>query len=156
ASRTSSGWQTKYVGINVGFPPEQGPFASLPLEESSNLSSLAFGGPQICAPCFSDGKTGIPVHRAGGSLVQGTAGKLDPGPRLTPDGYIGRRLSADGTHFVFGSTSQFETDGNSNGDVSIYDRNLNTGVTHVVSKAPNGSNLACLQGAGSCHSPGNP
>jgi hypothetical protein len=154
ASRTSNGWQTRYVGIDVGFPPEQGPFASPSLEESSDLSSLAFGGPQLCHPCFADGKTGVPVHRSDGSLVQGMAGSLDPGPAAAPDGYVGRRLSADGTHLVFGSASQFEPDGNSNGDVSIYDRNLSAGVTHVVSKAPNGSNLVCLQGAGACHSPG--
>jgi hypothetical protein len=71
-----------------------------------------------------------------------------------PDGYVARQLSADGTHLVFGSASKFEPDGNSNGDVSIYDRNLATGVTHVVSKSPAGGNLPCLQGAGSCHSPG--
>ena len=42
--------------------------------------------------------------------------------------------SANGEHFVFGSTSRFTEDGNSNGDVSIYDRNLRTDETHVVSK----------------------
>ena len=59
-----------------------------------------------------------------------------PQPAAEPAGFVGKRLSADGSHFVFGSTSQFEPDGNDNGDVSIYDRNLNTGETHVVSKTP--------------------
>ena len=65
-------------------------------------------------------------------------------------------MSADGSHLLFGSTGQFEPDGNDDtGDVSIYDRNLTTGVTQVVSKTPAGDNLPCLQGSGSCHSPGN-
>lgn len=154
AKRSSDGWHTRYVGINVGEPPAQGPFASTPSEESAGLSTLAFGGPHLCEPCFADGTTGIPVRRSDGSLVQGMAGSVDPGAGARPDGYIGRQLSADGSHLIFGSTSKFEPDGNSNGDVSIYDRNLDTGQTHVVSKGTGGSNLSCLQGAGSCHSPG--
>ena len=71
------------------------------------------------------------------------AGALDPGPAAAPDGYIGRRLSADGTHLIFGSTSAFEPGAATGGDVSIYDRNLVTGVTHVVSKTPGGANLPC-------------
>ena len=34
-------------------------------------------------------------------------------PSAKPAGFIGKHLSADGTHFVFGSTSQFEPDGDS-------------------------------------------
>ena len=82
------------------------------------------------------------------------AGALDPGPSAEPDGYVGRRLSADGTHLVFGSTSAFEQGAAGGGDVSIYDRDLVNGVTHVVSKAPGGADLTCLQGAGNCHGPG--
>ena len=64
-------------------------------------------------------------------------------------------MSADGNHLVFGSTSQFEEDGNDEtGDVSIYERDLVTGDTQVVSTTPAGTNLPCLQGAGACHSPG--
>ena len=68
------------------------------------------------------------------------AGSLDPGPTAKPAGYIGKHLSADGSHFVFGSKSKFEPDGNE-GEVSIYDRNLNTDETHVVSKTPNGPTM---------------
>ena len=64
-----------------------------------------------------------------------------PHPDATAAGFIASPLSADGSHFVFGSTSQFETDGNNNGDVSIYDRNLNTGETHVVSKTTGGATM---------------
>jgi hypothetical protein len=73
-------------------------------------------------------------------------GSVDPGPAAAPAGYVRKELSADGNHLVFGSASKFEPDGNSNGDVSIYDRNLSTGVTHVVSKNSDGSGT--MTGAG--------
>jgi hypothetical protein len=155
ATRGADGWSTEYAGIAVGGPPPQDPFGSEPLEESDDLSTFVFGGPEICSPCFDDGKTGLPYRRDGGPLTQGMAGTQDPGPAAEPDGYIGRRLSADGSHLIFGSVSAFEEDANTNGDVSIYDRNLVTGVTKVVSKTPAGANLPCLQGAGSCHGPAN-
>ena len=47
-----------------------------------------------------------------GSLVQGMAGSIDPGPPVHGRGFVGKHLSADGSHLVFGSTSQFEPDGN--------------------------------------------
>lgn len=156
ATRTSGGWTTTYAGIAVGDPPYQEPFASMPLEESEDLSTFVFGGPEICDPCFEDGKTGLPVRRNGGPLTQGMAGSLDPGPSSEPDGYIARPLSGDGTHLIFGSASAFEPGASTTGDVTLYDRNLLTGTTHVVSKAPAGTNLACLQGAGNCHGPANP
>ena len=155
ATRTPDGWSTHYAGIAVGTPPFQPPFASTPIEESEDLSTLVFGGEDICKPCFADGKTGLPFRRDEGPLSQGMAGAVDPGPSVAPDGNAGRMLSADGTHLVFGSTAMFETDAASTGDVSIYDRNLVTGSTHVVSKTPGGTNLPCLQGVGACHSPGN-
>lgn len=154
ATRTADGWSTTYAGIAVGDVPYQEPFGSRPLDESDDLSTFVFGGPETCSPCFEDGKSGLPVRRDGGPLTQGMAGDLDPGPSAEPDGYIARRLSADGTHLIFGSASAFESDAAGNGDVSIYDRNLLTGATHVVSKTPAGANLPCLQGAGSCHAPG--
>src|SRR5262249_11240224 len=105
--RTPTGWETRYVGIDVGGPPAQGPFSSSPAAESADLSTFAFEGPGICSPCFADGKTGVPVRRADGAMVQGMAGSFDPGPEASPDGYIGRHLSADGSHLVFGSASKF-------------------------------------------------
>ena len=91
--------------------------------------------PSICSPCFADGSTGEPVHLPDGELIQGMAGSEDPGPTAKPDGYIAKHLSANGEHFVFGSTSKFEPGGNE-GELSIYDRNLTTDETHVVSKTP--------------------
>lgn len=155
ATRTTDGWSTRYAGIAVGGPPYQDPFASTPLEESEDLSTVAFGGEDICDPCFGDGSTGIPLRRGGAALAQGMAGTLDPGPSAAQDGFIGRRLSADGTHLIFGSTSAFEPDAATGGDLSIYSRDLVSGTTQVVSKTPSGESLPCLQGAGACHSPDN-
>jgi len=155
ATRTENGWVTSYVGIPSNGTPSTSPFASALAEADPYLDTFAFAGADLCSPCFEGGGTGIPMHMPDGSLVQGMAGSLDPGPSAKQDGYIARYFSGDGSHFVFGSTSQFEPDGyKSTGDVSIYDRNLKTGETHVVSKSPEGNNLACLQGAGNCHSPG--
>ena len=145
ATRGAGGWTTTYVGIPADGPPATAPFGSPLAQASEGLSTFAFGGNNICTPCFADGKTGIPVRLPGGGLVQGMAGSLDPGPTATPAGYIGRELSADGTHLVFGSTSKFEPDANSAGDVTIYDRDLVSGITHVVSKTVGG---ATMTGAG--------
>jgi hypothetical protein len=139
ATRGSDGWTTKYVGIPADGTPSTEAFGSALLEADSSLDTFAFGG-SICSPCFGDGSTGIPVHTPGGALVQGMKGSIAQ-PGAVPAGYVGHSLSADGRHLVFGSTSQFEPDGNSNGDVSIYDRDLTAGVTHVVSKTPGGATM---------------
>ena len=113
------------------------PFASPLLAADAGLDTFAFGGAGICSPCFADGSIGIPLHLPSGDLVQGMAGPEEPGPAAKPDGYVAKHLSADGTHLVFGSTSLFAPGGNDDsGDVSIYDRNLNSGETHVVSNRP--------------------
>jgi hypothetical protein len=144
ATRSPDGWKTRYVGIAADGTPSTVPFSSTLSEADAGLGTFAFGGSQICSPCFPDGSTGNPIRLANGQLVQGMAGSI-PQPGAKPAGFVGKHLSADGAHFVFGSTSKFESDGNSNGDVSIYDRNLNAGVTHVVSKTPAG---ATMTGAG--------
>jgi len=136
ATRGKEGWSTSYVGIPASTTPSKLPFASTLGEADPVLDAFAFAGEGICSPCFEDGSSGTPIHLPTGELIQGMAGSLNPGPSAKPTGYIGKHFSADGTHFVFGSTSQFEPDGNNNGDVSIYDRNLSTGQTHVVSKTP--------------------
>ena len=126
-------------------PLRHGPFASTLAEADPSLDTFAFGGPDICSPCFADGSTGDPVHLPDGRLVQGMVGLDRPRPRGN------RRASSAGTSpptaptSSSAPTSQFEPDGNNNGDVSIYDRNLNSGRTHVVSKTPAG---ATMTGAG--------
>ena len=65
-----------------------------------------------------------------------------------PGGRIVKRFSADGSHFLFGSTAKFETDANSNGtDTTIYDRDLDADTTQVVSKLPNGNTIANGRGS---------
>ncbi len=155
ATRTEAGWTTSYVGLAADNPYATEPFSSTLAEANSVLNTFAFGGGGLCSPCFADGSTGIPVRESDGSLVQGMAGS-QPQPGATQDGLVKRHFSDDGTHFVFSSTSPFEPGGNADtGDVSIYDRNLQTGTTQVVSKDAGDANLTCAQGAGSCHLPGN-
>jgi len=155
ATRTDDGWTTKYVGVPANGTPSTAPFASTLLAADEGFEAFAFGGAEICEPCFADGTGGIPIRGRDSKLVQGMAGSLSPVAGAKPDGLIKASISADGSHLVFGSTSQFEPDGNDNtGDVSIYVRDLISGTTQVVSKTPEGTNLPCLQGAGACHSPG--
>ena len=142
ATRGDNGWTTRYVGIPADATPSTSPFASTLGEADAGLDIFAFGGPELCSPCFSDGSRGIPVHRPDGELVQGMTGSI-PDPAAEPAGFVGKQLSADGAHLVFGSTTKLESDG-SEGGISIYDRDLNSGTTHVVSKLPAGGNIPCL------------
>ena len=71
------------------------------------------------------------------SLVEGTAGSQSPGI-ANPAGHVGRYLSADGDHVVFGTTVKLEPAGNENGDVTIYERDLEGGASEVVSTLPEG------------------
>ncbi len=139
ATRGQNGWTTEYVGIPAAGSPSSSAFASTLLEADSSLDVFAFGGKEICSPCFADGSAGEPVHLPGGQLVQGMSGS-EPQPTAEPAAFIGKHLSADGSHLVFGATAPFEPDGNE-GELSIYDRNLNTKVTHVVSKTPAGATM---------------
>jgi hypothetical protein len=154
ATRGEDGWTTKYVGIPANGSPSTAPFSSSLLAADAGLSTFAFGGDDLCAPCFPNGAAGTPLRMPDGSLIQGMAGQNDPGAAAAPDGQVAKPLSADGSHFVFGSKFAYQSDGTT-GDASIYDRNLKTGVTQVVSKTPAGTNLPCLQGVGTCHAPDN-
>ena len=140
ATRTETGWSTKYVGIPANNPFAKAPFASTLAEADPSLDTFAFGGEDICSPCFQDGSTGIPIHLPNGELVQGMAGSLNPGAEAKPAGFINKRFSADGSHFVFGSKSRFEPEANE-GEIAIYDRDLKTNETHVVSKTPAGQTI---------------
>jgi len=159
ATRSNEGWLTEYVGIPSNATPSTAPFASTLLGADAGLETFAFSGPEICSPCFADGSTGEPVHLPSGELVQGMAGSEAPGPAAESAGYVAKPLSPNGEHFIFGSTSRFAAGGNAGGPIpSIYDRNLKTGETHVVSDDVNGAPLTCLQnaGEGECHAPKDP
>ncbi len=140
ATRGPSGWSTKYVGLPSDGMASSDPFGSEPLGTDGGLNVFAFGGPDICDPCFGDGSTNIPVRLGDGSLIQGIAGSLAPGP-ADPAGEVRRHLSEDGSHLIFGTTTKIEPAGNGGGDVTIYDRNLDAGTTQVVSTLPGGATM---------------
>jgi hypothetical protein len=142
ATRGADGWHTEYVGIPADVNQQTGPFASTLGEADPGLSAFAFAGSRLCSPCLG-GETGLPVRTPSGELVQGMAGSLDPGPGANADILVRKRLSADGEHLVFGSTSQFEPDATP-GTPTIYDRDLATDTTHVVSRLPGGGNIPCV------------
>ncbi|MBA3865548.1 MAG: hypothetical protein H0X42_04250 [Solirubrobacterales bacterium] len=141
ATRGEGGWTTAYEGVPANNPYSAAPFSSTPSGASADLGTLAFGAPGGCSPCFEGGYTGIPLRKANGELTNGMLGAEDPGPAAKAEGAIAKPLSADGTHFVFGSSSKFAADGNE-GEVSIYDRNLNTNETKVISKTPAGATMS--------------
>ena len=143
ATRGEAGWSTEYVGIPANGTPSTESFASTLLEANPDLTTFAFGGPGICSPCFADGSSGTPLRLPGGELVQGMAGTENPGPGAREAGYVVTHLSANGEHLIFGSADKFEPDAQE-GQISIYDRNLHSMETHVVSKAPHGGNLPCI------------
>ena len=61
-------------------------------------------------------------------------------PAADPTGEVRKPLSADGSHFIFGASKKFESAGKE-GSPSIYDRNLNTDTTQVVSTLENGTTM---------------
>ena len=128
-------WTTSYVGIPSDIGSAQ-PFSSTLAGADTGLSSFVFSGPEICDPCFAGGASGIPLRKPDGSLVQGMKGSL-PVADPTPAGRVDKPLSADGSHLVFGSKQAFVAGANENGtDVTIYNRNLATGVTRIASRLP--------------------
>lgn len=147
ATRRSDGtWGTEYVGIPADNPFAAAPFSSTLAQADAGLETFAFGGPDICSPCFADGSSGLPLRLPDGNLVQGMSGST-PQPAAASAGYVAKPLSADGSHFVFGSTAPFEPAGN-DGEVTIYDRDLSSGTTEVASTLPNGNTIANGEGVG--------
>lgn len=141
ATRGENGWSTSYVGIPANLPYSAESFASPLAGADASLDTFAFGGADLCSPCFADGTTGVPVTLPNGSLVQGMAGSEHPGTGATASMLVKKPLSADGKHLIFGSDSEFEL---GSGSPAIYDRNLTTDVTHAVSKLPGGGSIPCL------------
>ena len=140
-------WDTTYVGVPADAPSAV-PFSSTLLAADAGLDTFAFGGPGICSPCFGDGSSGIPLRLPGGGLVQGMVGAAgSPLPSPVPAGTVKVPVSADGSHFLFGSTQQFAPGGNSDGtDATIYSRDLGAATTQVVSTDPAGG--AIVNGEG--------
>jgi hypothetical protein len=144
ATRGENGWSTDYVGLPSDINPLSGGFSSVLGGADASLSSFAFAGPGLCGPCFSSGlETGIPVRLPDGRLIQGMVGSLDPDvPSARPEGKVARYFSADGRHLIFASKYAFEPGADDNGsDLTVYDRNLGTGTTQIVSTTPGGGVL---------------
>src|SRR5262249_43255720 len=97
ATRGEDGWTTQYVGLSATETPSAHPFSPAFGGAASNLGTVAFAGKDLCAPCFADGTSGIPVRMPDGSVVQGMAGSLNPGPSAEANMLVRKRLSADGT-----------------------------------------------------------
>ena len=128
-------WTTSYVGIPADIGSAT-PFSSTVAGADSSLSSFAFAGPEICDPCFANGDSGIPLRTSDGSLVQGMKGPV-PVADPTSAGGVAKPLSANGTHLVFASKQAFVSGANENGvDVTIYNRDLKSGITRIASKLP--------------------
>ena len=139
ATRTDDGWTTRYEGLPSDGMADEGAFGSPLLGADSQLSTFAFGGPDICDPCYSDGSTNIPVRLPDDSLVKGMAGSTNPA--ADPVGVVRKSLSADGSHLVFGSDEVFESSANS-GSMWIYSRDLESKTTELVSTGTTGAPLA--------------
>ena len=145
ATRTNTGWTTEYVGLPSDSMAQKGPFGSPLLEADASLDRFAFGGTGICFPCFPDGSTNIPLREPDGTLVQGMEGSRKA--VANPSGVVRRHFSADGSHFVFATTAKLETAGK-NGLATVYERDLTTGATQVVSTLPNGTTIGGGQAEG--------
>jgi hypothetical protein len=139
ASRSANGWTTGYAGLPANGMSSAVAFGSPLLAADAGLGRFAFGGKGICEPCFADGSVNIPLRLGDGSVVKGMAGSRSPA--ADPTGYVSQRFSGDGTHFIFGASLRFETAGK-NGEVTIYDRNLATGITQVASTLPSGQTMS--------------
>ena len=143
STRDSSGeWVTRYVGLPSDAMADPGAFGSPLLGAGASLTRFAFGGEDICDPCFADGSTNIPLRISNGAPVEGMSGpSTPPAGQRDPSGEVAKYLSDDGTHLIFGSTEQFHPDGKS-GSVSIYDRDLSGGTTQVASTLPDGTTMS--------------
>jgi NHL repeat len=134
-------WDTTYVGVPAD-APSLAAFSSTLAGADVGLDTFAFAGPDICNPCFPDGSAGIPIRTPDGELVQGMVGSM-PVTMPVPAGGVKKHFSSDGNHFLFSSEQLFEPEGNpEDGNVTIYDRNLDTDATQVVSTLPDGSTIA--------------
>ena len=141
ATRGENGWTHRIRRHPRRRTPSDRTLLLAPAEADASLGTFAFGGPGVCSPCFADGSTGIPVRLPDGELVQGMAGPEDPGPAAEPDGYgrqapLRRRQPPD-----LRLDLAIRPRRQPHGRRPIYDRDLKTGETHVVSKHPGGGDF---------------
>jgi len=144
ATRTANGWATNYEGLPADLNPVAGSFSSVLGEADATLSTLAFAGPGLCSPCFGSGlETGIPVRMPNGELIQGMSGSLAGSVPASakPEGKVAKYFSGDGKDLLFASKYAFEPGANTNGDLTVYERDLAAGSTEIVSTDVSGDPL---------------
>jgi hypothetical protein len=139
AVRGSGGWSTRYVGLPADGMADRGAFGSPLSGADSGLETFAFGGDDICSPCFADGSTNVPLRRPSGALEEGMQGT--PSPPADPVGEVRKPLSADGSHLIFATDQKFAPAADS-GSMWVYDRDLATDTTQLVSTTPAGAPIA--------------
>jgi hypothetical protein len=111
----ADGWTTEYVGIPADGMADEGSFGSPLYGADPTLHEFAFGGNDICDPCYEDGSTNIPLRLADNELVKGISGSLNP--PADPSGTVRKAFSADGSHFVFGTDAVVEPGGDPQGSI---------------------------------------
>ena len=67
-------------------PSQRAPSPRRVLEADAGLETFAFGGPEICSPCFEDGSTGIPVRLPDGRTDPGDGRRQRHSRPLNPRG----------------------------------------------------------------------
>ena len=140
ASRGPDGWSTRYVGIPSDNPYSKGSLRPACWKLTRGWTPLPMEAKESATRASATDSTNIPLRLPDGSLVEGMAGSQSPGI-ANPAGHVGRYLSADGDHVVFGTTAKLEPAGNENGDVTIYERDLEGGSSEVVSTLPGGETM---------------
>ncbi len=121
AVRGGEGWTTRYVGLPANGMADEGAFGSPLTGADEGLQSFAFGGSNICHPCFGDGSINVPLRRPDGTLEEGMRGSLNP--PADPVGEVRKPLSADGSHLIFATDQKF-VDAADSGTRWVYDRDL--------------------------------
>jgi hypothetical protein len=139
AERGANGWTSSYVGLPSDGMADHDHFGSPLLGSDESLSTFAFGGTDICNPCFEGLGSNLPVRAHGGPPQPGMTGDLNPGPSQ-PGGNVAEYLSADGSHLVFSSTKKFEEEGGEN-SLTVYERALGgqPSTTEIVSRDQTGA-----------------
>ena len=140
-------WDTKYVGIPSDVTAQHRAVFLGALGRRQRARRLRLRRPGHLRPMLQRRLRGNSGAYAGWRPRPGPD-RLEPGSQRGRRGYIGNPMSSDGTHLVFGTTSQLEADGNNNGDVTIYDRDLEAGTTEVVSTDDGGNTMTGLRDRG--------
>lgn len=166
ATRTSTGWETSYVGIEsdvaagVGAEPFTGKLGAIGDETlSHNMQWLVGPAGFCCTPQLAGLQSYSPyVFDAKGKKL----GRLPTNVADVPDalphsgeggwsvlqGWYGDQLpSPDFSHYFFSSVNvAFATGGLASGPGSVYDNDLATGAVTIASKLPGGGDIPAEPG----------